>query len=125
MVQFLSPEWFERVEAATDDLPSAESEDRLVLGQVVTGTPDGEVHYRVLLAHGKAWILRGEGRDAHVTFTTSYPTAAAIASGELSPQVALSGGQIRVGGNTALLARRGESTAVCALPDAVRRETTY
>jgi SCP-2 sterol transfer family protein len=143
VARFLSEAWFEAVMASTDSAGYDETdetdetddtdESSLHLQQVVTGTPDGEVRYGVRLARGRAIVIRGPVKDADVTFTEDYPTAAAIARGELSAQAALLAGRMRVSGNLATLATlatlptlvRPGSPIHDPIPAAVRTVTTY
>lgn len=100
MERFLSPAWFDRV--ASDADPGAEQAE-IVLQQVVTGAPEGEVRYQVIIGGGRATILRGSPAEADMTFTSDYKTATAIASGTMSTETALSEGRIRVTGNLSRL----------------------
>lgn len=108
MERFLSPAWFRRL--ASDTGPVPEDAD-VVLQQVVTGTPGGEVSYQVIVGDGRATILEGSPAEADMTFTSDYNTAAAIASGTLSTETALSEGRIRVSGNLSRLDSHAETLA--------------
>ncbi|MDQ2729371.1 MAG: SCP2 sterol-binding domain-containing protein [Actinomycetota bacterium] len=79
-----------------------------MLQQVVTGTPDGEVRYQVIIGGGRATILVGSPAEADMTFTSDYNTATAIASGTLSTETALGEGRIRVSGNLSRLDSHAE-----------------
>jgi putative sterol carrier protein len=79
----------------------------LVLQQVVTGAPDGEVAYRVQLSGGRIRISPGRGQ-ADITLTEDYDTALAVASGTLAPHTAFMTGRIRIGGDMASLVAAGE-----------------
>jgi hypothetical protein len=130
VVGFLTAEWFARVRAEAGPVERTPAE--VVLGQVVTDGPEGEVRYRVEVRRGRASLMAGSTGDADMTFTCDYTTASAIASGALSTQSALLQGRIRVAGSpAALLARRaprlgapGEDI-VDPVPAAVRAETTF
>lgn len=102
MARFLSAAWFadldrERVVPAEPSDPAP----ACVIRHVVTGGPDGEVRYRVVWESGGPRVRRGDDSHADVTFTSDYPTAAAIARGELSAEVALLEGRVRVSGHVA------------------------
>lgn len=125
MARYLSPAWFDEVarhQAATSPA------ERFVLEQVVTGSPDGEVRYRVVVGDRAARLVRDGGPDPDVTFTTDYPTAAAVARGALSMQAALAAGRVRVRGDLGRLAdlvAAGALNGVDPVPAAVREGTTW
>ena len=158
MPRFLSDEWFDAVrlhsghdepeppyehELPHDALPEppqhAEAEtthhsihgpspDRLVLEQVVTGSPDGNVRYFVIVENDRARLVEsGFARQvADLTITTDWDTATAMARGGLAPQAALMQGKLRVRGNLAKLAgRAGDLAGLDPVPEAVRKITTY
>lgn len=134
MPRFLSSEWFDAVRLhASDDepgnaRPDHHSPDRLLLEQVVTGTPDGTVRYVVVVEKGSARLLQPGAPDqaADLILTTDWDTAAAIAKGELATQAALMQGRLRVRGNLAKLAgRSGDLGGLDPMPQAVRKTTTY
>jgi putative sterol carrier protein len=123
VARFLSEAWFREVAAAG---APADREPVLVLQQVVTGTPDGEVRYHVAVGEGRAVVVGGQAARADATFTQSYDTASAVARGELASQAALLAGRISVAGDmTSLSERRDCLAGVDALPRAVRAATTY
>ena len=104
------------------------SPDRLVLEQVVTGSPDGNVRYFVVVENGQARIAEpGFARQtADLTITTDWNTATAMAKGDLATQAALMQGRLRVRGNMAKLAgRAGDLAGLDPVPEAVRKATTY
>jgi hypothetical protein len=138
VARFLSAAWFDEIEStrpggsdeAANPCNGADPEDRLVLRQVVTGTPDGEVSYLVVVDGEQARVERlggspGDG-DIQLTITCDWPTATAIAQGLLSTQKALMQGRLRVRGSpTALLARGRQLANIDPVPAEVRRDTTY
>jgi len=147
VARFLSQAWFDEVENSDTgdhgaDGPgrAAYPEDHLVLEQIVTGTPDGEIRYLVLVAGGRARVKRGrvlagqdggedtggEGAGAQLTITCDWPTASAIAQGRLSTQRALMQGRLRVRGSPApLLGRNIQLARLDPIPPEVRKNTTY
>jgi alkyl sulfatase BDS1-like metallo-beta-lactamase superfamily hydrolase len=123
VTRYLSPAWFDALEASTVR-PGTPAE--LVLQQVVTGGPDGEVRYYVELRGSAATLSRGNAGDADMTFTSDYGTATAIARGTLSTQAALLEGRIRVTGSPVHLAERhGHLSGLDPIPAQLRAETTY
>ncbi len=102
--------------------------DRLVLEQVVTGSPHGNVRYFVVVEGNNARLVEpGFARQvADLTITTDWDTATAMAKGELATQAALMQGRLRVRGNLAKLAgRAGDLAGLDPVPEAVRKNTTY
>jgi hypothetical protein len=97
MARFLSPDWFDEV-AQPDPEPVL-----LTIRQVVTGGPDGEIRYAVLVGERGVSVSPEEPADADVTFMESWETASAIARGELAPQQAFADGRLRVEGDVRLL----------------------
>jgi SCP-2 sterol transfer family len=130
MARFLSPEWFDQVRYATppneppgDDSPLVP----LVVEQVVTGTPDGEVRYVIVADRQSPRIETGPPEaEPDVTITVDWPTACAVAQGALSTQQALMEGRLRVRGNlTRLGGRVAELNGLDPIPPDVRRTTTF
>ncbi len=106
MARFLSPEWFDDVNAvaATDDVTSAVTPGlRLVVQQVVTDGPDGDVQYAVRIEDGRVAVVPGEAPDPDVTVTEDHATATAVSRGDLAAPVAFMTGRIRVSGETRVL----------------------
>ena len=135
MPRFLSTEWFDAVRSHSGERqPSSNGDehspqpDRLVLEHVVTGSPDGNVRYFVVVENGQARLVepRSSSQVADLTITTDWVTATAIASGELATQTALMQGKLRVRGDLAKLAGRAADLAgLDPVPEAVRKATTY
>jgi SCP-2 sterol transfer family len=131
MARFLSAAWFDEIESAsTPGSGNADSDERLVMEQVVTGTPDGEVTYLVVVEGKRARVVRpsphGYTAEVELTITCDWPTAAAIAQGRLSTQRALMQGRLRVRGNPTALLRRGAQLAgLDPIPNTIRKNTTY
>ena len=120
MPRYLSAEWF------ASAVSSGDGPVDLVLEQVVTGTPDGTVMYRVEVAAGRAWIVwpvQPDQPPADLRITSDWPTAVAVAQGQLSTQRALMQGRLRVRGRPDRLAVPG--AGVDAVPEDVRSATTY
>lgn len=123
MSRFLSAEWFDDVRRSQ---PAEPIHPTLTLQQVVTGTPEGEVRYQVLVGEDGARIEFGAHPQPDMSFTSDYPTASAIARGHLSVQAALSAGRIRIGGDTArLAANQPLLTGADPVPAVVRAATTW
>lgn len=129
MVRYLSPEWFEEVNAAAADGRVADSVTeglRLVVQQVVTGAPDGDVHYAVRIEDGTVSVVPGDAPDADVTVTEDHETATQVARGDLAAPVAFMTGRIRVTGDTkTLLAAQPALHRLDALFVDLRERTSY
>ena len=129
MARFLSPEWIDGVATAAAGSPAlaaATAQVQLTVQQVVTGTPDGEVHYFIRVDRGTVEVAPGDAPSPDVTFTQDWPTACAMSTGELGAQEAFMHGRLQVQGDTALLMRHQQAFA--DLDDAfaeVRARTTY
>ena len=132
MAVFLSEEWI----AALDEALRAEAGlsdcAAVTVEQTVTGTPDGDVRYRVVIDDRGGRVLRAGGDDAiphapaDVRLTTDYATAVAIARGAENAQIALAQGRLQLGGDVHALARF--TAALAAMPGvtrALRAGTTY
>lgn len=129
MARFLSPEWFDDVNAAaaSDDVSAAVTPGlRLVVQQIVTDGPDGEVRYAVRIEDGKVAVVPGEAGEPDVTVTEDHATATAVAQGELAAPVAFMTGRIRVSGDTrVLLSAQPVLHRLDAVFASVRERTSY
>jgi hypothetical protein len=149
MVMFLSAPWFDRLRShpETTGAPaagSAETGPALVLRHRIrsaaghhTGSPTGRdsaggaagseaADYDVVIAGGRAMIRHPVLGPADLTFTSDYPTAAAIAAGTLSTRAALAEGRLRVAGDVGILSRRASDVAgLDPVPAALRADTEF
>ena len=128
MAEFLSDEWIRALgHAARAAGDSGTGDDVLVVEPVVREVPGrGEVRYRVMCDTTVRDVTSGSDAPADVRLETDYPTAAALARGELNAQTALADGRLIVTGDVARLA--GHASAVAKLGDlfaAVRASTTF
>jgi putative sterol carrier protein len=127
--RYLTPEWLDaaqRAVEADETLARATTDVRISVQQVVTGGPDGDAAYHVLIDDGTVRVVKGEAGDATVTFVQDWQTASAIGRGELSAQGAFMSGRIRVRGD---LPKLVECADVFSEVDDVfaglRAQTTY
>lgn len=129
MARYLSPEWFAEINAtaAAGDVSDAVSEGlRLVIQQLVTDGPEGDVRYAVRIEDGTVAVVPGEAPDADVTVTEDHATATAVARGDLAAPVAFMTGRIRVTGDTrALLAAQPALHRLDAVFAEVRERTSF
>ncbi len=128
MVRFLSPEWFEQLEAAQAVGTPTSLPGQLVLEVLVRDAPEGEVRYQVVVYDGSAVVL-GPPRallTAQVRLESDYATLSGIASGSLTPVDALSSGRARFSGDAAALNGGGRRLGTFdLLPPAVRSGTSF
>ncbi len=128
MARFLSPEWFEQVDAAQAVVAPPGGPDALVVEVWVPDAPEGEVRYQVVVDDGHGTVL-GPPRpllSAQVRLESDYGTLAGIASGAITPVDALSSGRARLSGDVAALNGAGRSLgAVDLMPASVRSGTSF
>jgi putative sterol carrier protein len=98
VAEFLTDAWVADLDAAAAEVRLPD-DLCLVVQQVVLGDRGETSEYAIRIDGGHASVTRGHVDDAHVTFTQDRATAAAIAQGELSAQVAFMAGRLRVGGD--------------------------
>lgn len=128
VARFLSSAWFDEMNAAATAavVNQSGSTDRLALRHVITGAPDGDVTYLVVIEEGALRFVPGDDAAAPVTFTQDYATAVAISRGELSAQAAFMMGRIRAGGEVGLLlTHQGALAGVDDVFEPVRAATSY
>lgn len=129
MVQYLSDEWIERAGEALASEPTlraATSGSQVTLAYDVSGGPEGRRSYTLRMDHGQVSLEPGVAQDVPVTFALDYATAADIARGELSPQVAFMRGDLKLTGDATVLLR--DAAVLDGVADAlasVRSETEY
>jgi putative sterol carrier protein len=128
VAEFLSDEWLasmNRAAAGSEDLRRATARTRLTVQQVVRGG-DEERCYVVRVDHGRVAVEAGRDPGADITITEDAETAAAVARGELSPQIAFMLGRIRVTGDMpALMASYEALAGVEDVFAPVRAATSY
>lgn len=129
-VRFLSPAWFVAVQEALSTSKAvavATSGASLRLLQVVTGGPDGDVAYLLIVEDGSVRITPGPPDvTAQVTLAATWDTAVAIATGALAPHDAFTTGRLLVRGDIEVL--RAQAPALADLDsafDQVRSGTAY
>lgn len=134
MARFLSREWFDELPAPPavgagraasgppHDVPD------LVVEISVSGAPDGDVRYQVVVRGDQAGVVAEEDAflPAQVEMKSDYPTMAGIASGRVSARDALSAGQARVSGDIgALSSRQSTLVGLDLVPPRARATTTF
>ena len=128
MAQYLSPDWIDELHAAlsTDQAVRRATVDvALTVQQVVTGGPDGDLTWTVVIDHGDVAVRAGTIDDADVTFRQDRDTALAVASGEVSAQAAFMIGKLTVTGDVGkLIEHQAAFTGIDDATDAVRAAAT-
>lgn len=125
MAEFLTDQWIAELAQAARDA-TAPDDLRLVIQQIVLDDEGVERRFAIRIDEGRLSIAPGRADDADLTLTQDRATAAAIARGELSAQVAFMAGELRVGGDLRLVLER--AGALAALGDvfaAARNSTTW
>jgi putative sterol carrier protein len=101
-VKYLSDQWMSEVESAlnaNEAFQNAAKGQTAKLQNVVTGAPDGEVHYGFVLEGGKVSLTAGDVDGAEATITNDYETAVKLNKGELQGQAAFMQGKVKISGN--------------------------
>jgi putative sterol carrier protein len=128
-VRYLSSEWIDaagRALAGDAELKDATVDVQLTLEQVVTDGPTGTVRWAIAIDHGRVEVTDGAASSPDLRFTTTYATAARIASGALGAQRAFAEGRLRVGGDLSLLiAHHRTFASVDDALAALRAETSF
>jgi putative sterol carrier protein len=99
MAKWLSDEWFDRMRDLTADQPADPGLSARIQAEV-TGGPDGEIRYYLVLEDGR--ITDGGGgvvAEADVTVSLAWADAVAVEQGGLDPNVAFMQGRLKVGGS--------------------------
>ena len=103
MAKWLSEDWhkeFLKLAEGQPERPGASAR----MQYIVTGGPEGDVHYYWVLENGKLLESKlGDMDDPEVTMTQTYDDAKKIQTGELDANAAFMQGRIKVTGNMAKL----------------------
>jgi hypothetical protein len=124
VARFLSQEWFDELPAVGDE----SGDPDLIVEVAVSGTPDGDVRYQVVVRGERATVVSQEAAfmPAQVRMKSDYATMAGLACGKLSALDVLSAGQARVSGDVgALSANQSGVSGLDLVPPATRATTTY
>lgn len=126
MVTYLSPEWIDAVRdaAANDvDLAAASTDTELVLQQVVTDTPFGEVAYFITFDDGDVYVQAGVASASDVAFTQDHRTALEVHAGDMNALEAFQQGRISIKGDVTKLT--ANQAAIAALDQAFQRVSEH
>jgi len=129
MARFLSEEWFALVREAVS-VPSESGngpvDDTVSVRHRVTGGPVGAVDYVVRAGGGRFSVEPGAEGPVDIEILETYDNAVGISEGRLTPAAAFAAGQLKLGGDVALLAlRKDDFAALGHLLAPVRAVTTY
>lgn len=133
MTQYLSPQWFDEMEAAAaahKPTESAESGDHkegtVSLREKIVGTPFGDISYVMTIDENGVVISREPDAPADVTFSQDYETAAQLHQGKLTTHDAFFAGRVRVSGHLNTLLEHGDLLkGIAPAFEDVRKNTTY
>lgn len=99
MPKYLTQEWLDTQREIAQEFPERPGATAR-LQYIVTGTPDGDVHYFWSVDNGR--ILEdqlGDDPDAEVTMTCTYEDAVKMQKGDLDETAAFMQGRLKVTGN--------------------------
>lgn len=99
-MHYLSEEWLVQADERVRSLPPLEHSLRV--GFLITGGPDGDRSYTLVLGPSQVAITP-DIEQTNATFTANWPDAIAIAQGQLSAQRAFLDGAVTLSGDTASL----------------------
>ena len=103
MTKWLTQEWMDESRNLAEGQPERPGASAR-MQYIVTGGPDGDIHYYWVLENGKLnESVLGDLPDAEVTMTQTYEDAMKIQKGELDANAAFMQGRIKVSGNMAKL----------------------
>jgi putative sterol carrier protein len=99
MAKYLTQEWLDLQKELAADFPERPGASAR-MQYVVTGGPDGDVHYYSVIENGKMLEnTLGDDEQAEFTMTTAWDDSVTIAKGELDANAAFMQGKIKVTGN--------------------------
>ena len=116
-MRFLTEAWIDAMNAAAADV-EVPADLSVVVGQEVSGTPDGDVAYCFEVRDGAVRLTPGSTEHADIAVLQDYATAVAIARGELPAQQAVAEGRLKLRGDMGALVRNGP--ALAAISDVFR-----
>jgi len=119
---FLSPSWLEQLSALAggDEV----GPDALIIQQVVTGGPTGDIAFVLDIETGRVRARPGRDTRAVATLTEAWDTAVQLHRGDLTAREAFLGGLIRVRGDVRCLVQAATGLAALGPAIAGLREAT-
>ena len=128
-IRYLSLAWIrELTRQVADSEPLRELSEEHTIGvtQVVTDGPEGDVTYHLQVGDGTASFGAGPADPEHVKMQQDWPTAVAVATGEMNAQEAFITGKILLfGDQQALMTAQPVFGALDSIFSSVRERTRY
>jgi SCP-2 sterol transfer family len=129
VARFLSDDWIaelDRAAAASQRLAEELADVTLVVERRVEGSPLGDVTYVTRIDGGRVRYLTGAAPDADLVLLSDYPTARALARGELNAQQAFAAGRLKLRGSLDTLVAHARTLAAAGAGlDDVRAATSF
>jgi putative sterol carrier protein len=99
MAPYLTQEWLDLQKELAQEFPARPGASAR-MQYVITGAPEGDVHYYQVIEDGKILESQlGDDPDAEFTLSQAYEDSVAIAKGELDANAAFMQGKVKVTGN--------------------------
>ena len=128
MAKYLTQEWLDLQRELAGDFPERPGATAR-MQYVVTGGPEGDVHYYVVIENGKMLeSALGDDPQAEFTMTSAWDDSVKIAQGELDANAAFMQGKIKVTGNMGKLMSLmplTQSAEYKAIADKVKDQTEF
>jgi putative sterol carrier protein len=102
MAKFLSKEWVEVVQTAlqsSDQVKQATQSAQATIQQQITGGPEGDVSYHIMVDKGTVEAALGEADSPTFVLATDYETAGKINRGETTGQAQMMTGKLKFQGD--------------------------
>jgi alkyl sulfatase BDS1-like metallo-beta-lactamase superfamily hydrolase len=128
MSKWLTQEWLDETKKMAEGQPERPGASAR-MQYIVTGGPDGDVHYYWVLENGKLLESKlGDMDEPEVTMTQTYDDAKKIQTGELDANAAFMQGRMKVTGNMGKLMALmplTQSPEYKAIQEKIRAVTEY
>jgi putative sterol carrier protein len=128
MAKYLTQEWLDLQRELAADFPERPGATAR-MQYVVTGGPEGDVSYYVVIENGKMLESSlGDDPQAEFTLTSTYDDSVKIAKGELDANAAFMQGKMKVTGNMGKLMSLmplTQSPEYKAIADKVQEQTEF
>ena len=96
MARYLTPEWHKQALALSQTFPEKPGATANV-GYHVTGGPDGDIHYFMVIVDGRVTQQAlGDRDDLDVTLVSTYDDSVRVQRGELDANAAFMQGKVKV-----------------------------